>query len=95
MEERQVTIRKKHQILLKDRENLSLDGVTNVESFDDTEIVLETDAGILVVRGENLHIKEFNLNNATLNVDGFITSLEYTGDTVEKRGRGFLSKLFK
>ncbi|NLK08579.1 MAG: sporulation protein YabP [Firmicutes bacterium] len=95
MEERQLSIRKKHQVTLQNREKLAIDGVLNVESFDDLEIVLETDAGMLVVRGDSLHIKELNLDSASLNVIGHISTMEYIGDAGEKRGKGFLGKLFK
>ncbi|NLJ85670.1 MAG: sporulation protein YabP [Firmicutes bacterium] len=95
MEERQLSIRKKHQIMLQNREKLSIDGVLNVESFDDLEIVLETDAGVLVVRGEGLHIRELNLDSGSLSVMGHVSTLEYTGEVGAKKGRGFLGKLFK
>ena len=95
MEERHLSIRKKHQILLQNRERLSIDGVLHVESFDDMEIVLETDAGILVIRGESLHIKELNLDSANLSVVGNVATMEYIGDVGGKRGKGFLGKLFK
>ncbi|NMB12327.1 MAG: sporulation protein YabP [Firmicutes bacterium] len=95
MEERQLALRKKHQIALQNREKLSIDGVLNVESFDDMEIVLETDAGILVVRGEGLHIKELNIDSANLAVVGHITMMEYTGEVGERKGKSLLGRLFK
>ena len=95
VEERQLALRKKHQIALQNREKLSIDGVLNVESFDDMEIVLETDAGILVVRGEGLHIKELNIDSANLAVVGYITMMEYTGEVGERKGKSLLGRLFK
>ncbi len=95
MEERHLALRRKHQITLQNREKLSIDGVVNVESFDDMEIVLETDAGILVVRGEGLHIKELNIDSANLAVIGHISTMEYTGEVGDKKGRSFLSRLFR
>ena len=44
-------MRRGHQLALKGRESLSVDGVLNVESFDEHEILLETEEGMLVVRG--------------------------------------------
>lgn len=95
VEERQLALRKKHQITLQNRERLSIDGVVNVESFDDMEIVLETDAGTLVVRGEGLHIRELNIDSASLTVVGHISMMEYTGEVGQKKGKGLLGKLFK
>jgi len=85
----------RHQIILAERERLSIDGVLNVESFDDREIALETDLGGLIIQGEDLHIKELNLEKANLLVNGFIKSLEYTGESLSKKGKGLLERLFR
>ncbi|HHV93030.1 MAG TPA: sporulation protein YabP [Firmicutes bacterium] len=95
MEERQLAVRKRHQVTLQNREKLSIDGVTHVESFDDMEIVLQTDAGTLVIRGEGLHIKELNIDSSNLAVTGHVTAMEYTDEAGDKKGRGLLGKLFK
>lgn len=94
MEDKKI-IGKKHQVTIAEREHLVVDGVTNVESFDDREIILETDLGMLIIRGEELHITELNLENANLVVDGYMKALEYAGDSMSKRGKGILAKLFK
>jgi len=95
LEERRVGNIKKHQVVLVQRERLTVDGVLHVESFDDREIVLETDLGGLIIRGEDLHIKELNLENANLIVVGFIKDLEYVGESLSKRGKGLLAKLLR
>ncbi|MGI6673817.1 MAG: sporulation protein YabP [Limnochordia bacterium] len=85
----------RHQLILAERERLTLDGVVHVESFDDQEIVLETELGGLVVQGDDLHIKELNLEKGSLLVHGFIQSVEYLGDSLSKKGKGFLARLFR
>lgn len=85
----------RHQLILAERERLTLDGVTHVESFDDREIVLDTELGGLIIQGEELHIKELNLEKGNLLVRGYIQSVEYLGDSLGKRGKGFLAKLFR
>lgn len=89
--------RKRHQLTLKHREAMSVEGVINVESFDNQEVLLETDQGMMIVRGDDLHIKELNLEGGSLHVDGFVRSIEYTGDGPRQKGRakGLLGKLFK
>ena len=94
MDEKRLTALR-HQVILAERERLSIDGVLNVESFDDREISLETDLGGLIIQGEDLHIKELNLEKANLLVNGYIKSLEYTGESLSKRGRGLLERLFR
>lgn len=85
----------RHQLILAERERLTLDGVIHVESFDDQEIVLETELGGLVVQGEDLHIKELNLEKGNLLVNGYIQSVEYLGDSLSKKSKGFLARLFR
>ena len=94
MEERQLALRKRHQITLQNREKLSIDGVTHVESFDDMEIVLQTDAGTLIIRGEGLHIKELNIDSSNLSVVGHVSAMEYTGEVGDRKGKGILGRLF-
>ncbi|MDI9458732.1 MAG: sporulation protein YabP [Limnochordia bacterium] len=94
MEERRLNS-VRHQLILAEREKLTLDGVLHVESFDDGEIVLETELGGLVVQGEDLHIKELNLEKGNLLVQGYIQSVEYLGDSLGKKSRGFLARLFR
>ena len=93
--------RRKHALSLRHREALGVEGVLNVESFDDTEVVVETDAGVLFVRGEQLHIKELNplagleLDPGPLQLTGQVHALEYAGDGPAKKARGLLGRLFK
>lgn len=89
--------RKRHQFTLKQRESLNVEGVVNVESFDDQAVLLETDQGMMTIRGDDLHIKELNLDGGSLQVDGFVRSIEYTGDgpRQKNRAKGVLGKLFK
>jgi len=85
----------RHQLVLAERERLTLDGVIHVESFDDREIVLDTELGGLVVQGEELHIKELNLEKGNLLVSGYVRSVEYLGESLSKRGKGLLARLFR
>lgn len=87
--------RRPHQLSLKKREELVVDGVNNVESFDDAEIVLETTLGVLIVRGEGLKVKELNIETGSMAVTGRIEALEYAGETFGEKGRGFLGRLLR
>ncbi|NMB02881.1 MAG: sporulation protein YabP [Firmicutes bacterium] len=85
----------RHQLVLAERERLTLDGVVHVESFDDREILLETELGGLLVQGEDLHIKELNLEKGNLLVRGYVQSVEYLGDSLGKKSKGLLARLFR
>ena len=81
-----------HHLVLEDREHLTVSGVEEVESFDENLIVMDTVQGVLVVRGEELHIEKLSLDGGDLKVEGMVESLTYEAD---RRGRGgLLSRLF-
>lgn len=81
----------KHHLILEDREKLTVSGVEEVESFDENTIVMDTAQGVLVVRGEELHIEKLSLDGGDLKVEGMIESLVYEES---RRGKGgFLSRL--
>lgn len=68
---------KRHNVILEDRQKLSMSGVTDVESFDEQEISLYTALGELVVRGKNLHVDSMNLESGDMDITGEIKSLVY------------------
>ena len=82
-----------HHLILEDREKLTVSGVEEVESFDENTIVMDTAQGILIVRGEDLHIEKLSLDGGDLKVEGTIDSLSYEES---RRDRGsLLSRLFR
>lgn len=82
-----------HSIALDDRRRLSVTGVEEVESFDETCIVMVTSKGNLIIRGENLHIETLSLDGGALKVEGDVDSLTYE-DLREDRG-GLFARLFR
>lgn len=86
----------KHEIVLIDRENLEVSGIKDVESFDNEEFLLSTEFGYLNIRGQNLHIKNLDLERGTVLIEGIVIDMAYLGDghSTEK-AKGFFSKLFK
>ena len=82
-----------HHVILEGREQLSVSGVEEVESFDENTIIMTTVKGTLVVRGENLHIEKLSLDGGDLKVEGTIDSLTYEDSGREKGG--FFARLFR
>ena len=82
-----------HHVILEGRERLSVSGVEDVESFDESAIVMNTCEGTLVVRGEGLHIEKLSLDGGDLKVEGEIDSLTYEDSGREKGG--FFARLFR
>ena len=78
--------------MLEDRQRLTVSGVSDVDSFDETTIVVYTDMGELTIKGDNLHISRLNVETGDLKVEGSIQALTYAEPA--SRG-GFFSRLFK
>lgn len=79
-----------HRVVLEGRNKLSVSGVRDVESFDESMIVLNTVQGVLVVRGRDLHLQMLSLEGGQVAVDGQVDSLQYEE---EQRRGGFFGRL--
>ena len=64
-----------HHIILEEREQLSVSGVEEVESFDESAILLTTAQGGLEIQGEGLHIEKLSLDGGDLKVEGRVNAL--------------------
>ena len=82
---------KPYGLTLDRREKAVLTGVTDVERFDENEIVLHTHGGRLVLTGSGLHVSSLQLEEGRLLVDGAIDGATYEGITLRKKG-GFLRR---
>lgn len=83
-----------HNIIMENRSNLTLSGVTDVDSFDERTIILYTQLGELVIRGRDLHINTMSVETGDMTIDGDIWSLNY-GDKDKRGSASFLGKLFR
>ena len=83
-----------HDVILKNRKNLSITGVLDVDNFDEETVTTYTDQGELTIKGENLHISKINLDTGDISLDGTITALIYS-DNMNSGKQGFFSRLFK
>lgn len=90
------TKRNRHEIVMINRRSLAISGVKNVESFDSEEFLLETEAGYLSIRGQNLHMKNLTLETGEVAIEGLVHHLGYLeqGQAVD-RTKGFFGRLFK
>lgn len=81
-----------HSIIVENRNKFTLSGIKDVVSFDEETVVTESVAGRLVIKGENLHILNFDNQSFELLGNGKIHAIVYTA---ENSGGGFFSKLFR
>ncbi len=82
-----------HQVIMQDRRALTVSGVSDVDSFDETTVVVYTDMGELTVKGAGLQIQRLNVETGELTMEGTIDSLTYA--ELQSRSGGFFSRLFK
>ena len=82
-------------LILENREKLSISGVLDVLSFDDQVVILETELGLLTVKGENIRINKLSIDTSEVIVEGNISSLSYSDKEIEKTKGSFMSKIFK
>ena len=83
-------------LILENREKLSVSGVLDVLSFDDQVVIVETELGLLTVKGDNLRINKLSIDTSEVIVEGDISSLTYSDSkTLEKSKGSLISKIFK
>lgn len=87
---------KSHKVLLVNRKNGTFSGVVDVLSFDVAEILLETELGMLLIKGHDLHVNRLSLEKGEVDVEGKIDSLLYSEvKTAGKQTESLLGRLFK
>ncbi len=79
-----------HKLTLQERKQLTLSGVTEVLSFDENAVLLQTEAGTLEIRGQELKLRQLSIEG-TVSCDGKIDALLY-GELRTKAG--FWGRLF-
>ena len=82
-------------LILENRNKLSISGVLDVLSFDDQIVIIETEMGLLTVKGENLKINKLSIDTSEVIVEGDIFELAYSDENINKKSSGFLNKISK
>ena len=96
MEELTGVTKRAHKLILNNRRTCNLTGVNDVLSFDEKEIILETEQGMLMIKGNDLHVNRLSLDKGEVDIEGRIDSLTYSENAgYGKSGESFLAKLFK
>lgn len=93
MEERKTTA--SHKLVLDNRACGTITGVLDVEDFDAEKIQAQTEAGKLLIKGENLHITSLNVEKGELELEGKVDSLLYTAKGAMKKEESFLKRMFR
>ena len=88
------SIKRHHNLILEDRNSLSLSGVTDVDCFDERIIRIYTELGELTIKGKILHVDGVSLESGDMKISGDIWSLHY-GDRDKTGALSAFGRLFR
>ena len=95
MEEKK-NITQSHKVLLVNRQSGAFSGIIDVLSFDVAEILLETELGMLLIKGHDLHVNRLSLEKGEIDIEGRIDSLTYSEvKSAGKQAESLLGRLFR
>jgi sporulation protein YabP len=83
-----------HMVHIDERQRVTLTGVTQVDTFNEDNVVLHTTMGVLNIKGKAMKVNKLNVDNGDMSIEGEIISLTYTSkDTSNKEN--LIKRLFK
>lgn len=96
MEERNGLVTTTHKISVINRKSVAINGVSDVLAFDLNEVLLETSQGMLLIKGNDLHVKRLSLEKGEVDVEGTIDSFQYSELAGHnKQQESLLNRLFR
>ena len=94
MADAKVSSKPVHDLVLNSRERLSINGIKEIISFDESNVNIKTLLGELSIEGSNIQINILNIDKGELELQGKITGLNYN-DRYDSDRSSLLSKIFK
>ena len=89
-------VRHPHTVRMEDRKKVEFTGITDVISFELVKVILESDYGVIVIKGDALHVNKLSVEKGELDVDGRIDSLVYSQNSpAGKKGESLVNRLFR
>lgn len=70
-------LRLPHKLILNERRQLTMTGVTEVVSFDENAVVLCTEMGRMTIHGKQLQLRQLALDGGQVAVDGSVCAIVY------------------
>jgi sporulation protein YabP len=86
---------KKSMLMLENRKRLTINGVIEVVNFNENQILLNTDVGTMVVKGQELKMNKLDVQNGDVIITGKVDSFVYTSDKVRAKKDSIISRLFR
>lgn len=82
-----------HNLIMEERRSLTVSAVSDIERFDESEIVVVTEMGNLSIKGQGLHLNKIDVEDGELSVEGELDSISYSQR--QEKGGSLLAKLFR
>ncbi|MFR1767484.1 MAG: sporulation protein YabP [Lachnospira sp.] len=94
--EEKIKQKRQHKLHMEDRNRLDMTGINDVISFDLNKVVLESDYGAVVIKGDDLHVSKLSVEKGELAVDGKISAIEYSEiNSYANKKESLMTRLFK
>ena len=85
----------KHSVVIDKREKTAINGILDVISFDEELVIAETEMGVILLKGEDLHVNKIDLDKGELDIDGKVISLVYEEKGSSGKSNSIFDKIFK
>ena len=90
------TVGRPHKVVLLNRTSVNITGISDVVSFDENSVVLDTDMGLLTVKGRGMHVSRLTLEKGEADIEGNVESIQYSSnEALRKSGESLFTRLFK
>ena len=83
-----------HQVTMKNRNEMTVTGVEDVDSFDDDKVIVYTTEGVMTVKGAGFRINRLNVDIGELEIEGEIDNIGYEEGHKTEKGN-FFGKIFR
>ena len=83
-----------HSFAWRDRKQGNVTGVKDVLSFVEHSVILETEQGMMTIKGKDLHIGRLLLEQGEVEMEGTIDSIVYSGSNPAKKG-SLVKRMFR
>ena len=84
-----------HRFSLENLKKAEITGVQEIHSFNENEVLLLSEAGKILLKGEQLHVRKLNLEKGDAEVEGRVDSLSYLTRNAHKKDESILKRMFR
>ncbi len=84
-----------HELKISDRREIFLTGIKKISSFDNEEFLMESNMGVILLKGSGLEILRLDTHDGNVKIKGKINSFTYLDSESKQDKESFFSKLFK